>query len=275
VPLQRPSVRVRPGVALLALALTTAAAGAQAPFAPPADVAEPPANAARTDSGLASTVLTPGQGAVRPEATDMVTLHYTGWVSSDGRMFDSSLSRGTPATFPLNRVMEGFRECVLLMTVGEKRRCWLTEELAYRDQPGRPDGMVVFDVELLDTRRNPTIPPPDVKAPPDTAKKTESGLAYMVLRPGTGTRHPSAASRVTVHYTGWTTDGKMFDSSLARGAPATFGLTDVIPGWTEGVQLMVEGERARFWIPEAIAYKGQAGQPAGMLVFDIELIRIE
>jgi peptidylprolyl isomerase len=257
---------------LLTLAGTLAA---QSPFAPPPDVAEPPAEAVKTASGLASRVLTPSQGTVKPEATDMVTVHYTGWVSSDGRMFDSSLSRGNPAMFPLNRVMTGFRECVLLMTVGEKRRCWLTEELAYRDQPGRPDGMVVFDVELLDTRRNPTIPPPDVKAPPEDATKTASGLAYKVLRPGSGTRNPSAASRVTVHYSGWTTDGKLFDSSLARGAAATFGLTDVIAGWTEGVQLMVEGERTRFWIPEALAYKGQAGQPAGVLVFDIELIRIE
>jgi peptidylprolyl isomerase len=80
---------------------------------------------------------------------------------------------------------------------------------------------------------------------------------------------------VVVNYTGWTTDGRMFDSSVARGAPATMGLDDVIRGWTEGVGLMVEGERARFWIPEAMAYKGEAGQPRGMLVFDIELIKIQ
>jgi peptidylprolyl isomerase len=78
---------------------------------------------------------------------------------------------------------------------------------------------------------------------------------------------------VTVHYTGWTTDGKMFDSSVARGEPATFRLDQVIPGWTEGLQMMVEGEKRRFWIPARLAYEGQAG-PQGMLVFDIELIRI-
>ena len=81
---------------------------------------------------------------------------------------------------------------------------------------------------------------------------------------------------MTAHYTGWTTDGKMFDTSLTRGMPLTVNLeTDVISGWTEGLQLMVEGERTRFWIPENLAYKGQAGSPRGMLVFDIELIRIE
>ena len=96
----------------------------------------------------------------------------------------------------------------------------------------------------------------------------------MVLQPGTGTRHPRPTDRVTVHYTGWTTDGKMFDSSVARGEPSTFGVDRVIAGWSQGLQLMVEGEKRRFWIPESLAYQGQAGQPAGMLVFDVELLRI-
>ena len=118
------------------------------------------------------------------------------------------------------------------------------------------------------------MPPPDVAAPPADAKRTASGIAYKVLKPGTGTAHPSRSSRVTVHYTGWQTTGKMFDSSVMRGQPATFGLGDVIPGWTEGVQLMVVGEKTRFWIPQDLAYKGQSGSPAGMLVFDVELIAI-
>ena len=116
--------------------------------------------------------------------------------------------------------------------------------------------------------------PPDVKSAPRDAKKTASGLAYTVLTPGPGKKHPTAASSVTVHYTGWTTDGKMFDSSVTRGQPATFPLNRVIAGWTEGVQLMVEGEKTRFWIPEALAYKGQRA-PYGVLVFDIELMKIE
>ena len=118
-------------------------------------------------------------------------------------------------------------------------------------------------------------PPPDVAAPPGDAQKRPSGLASKVLTPGKGTRHPRPNSRVTVHYTGWTTDGKMFDSSVSRGAPITFGLDEVITGWTEGVQMMVEGEKRRLWIPESLAYQGQPGMPAGMLVFDVELIKIE
>ena len=111
-------------------------------------------------------------------------------------------------------------------------------------------------------------------APPADAQHSESGLAWKVLKAGTGTVHPSKAGVVRVHYTGWTTDGKMFDSSLAKGAPATFGLTDVIPGWTEGLQLMSEGESRRFWIPKGLAYRGAPGKPEGMLVFDIELLEI-
>jgi peptidylprolyl isomerase len=116
--------------------------------------------------------------------------------------------------------------------------------------------------------------PADVSAPPADAMKTASGLAYKVIRPGMGTTHPTATSSVTVHYTGWTTDGKMFDSSLTRGAPATFPLNRVIKGWTEGLQLMVEGEKTRFWIPEPLAYGGRRA-PYGMLVFDVELLRVE
>ena len=67
----------------------------------------------------------------------------------------------------------------------------------------------------------------------------------------------------------------MFDTSLTSGGPRTLSLEEVIRGWTEGMQLMVEGEKTRFWIPEALAYKGEMGSPRGMLVFDVELVRIE
>jgi FKBP-type peptidyl-prolyl cis-trans isomerase len=117
--------------------------------------------------------------------------------------------------------------------------------------------------------------PADVAAPPADATVTASGLASRQLEAGTGTQHPGPRSRVLVHDSGWTTDGKMFDSSVSRGEPIAFGLYQVIPGWTEGVQLMVEGEKRRLWIPEALAYRGRPGAPAGMLVFDVELIRIE
>lgn len=116
--------------------------------------------------------------------------------------------------------------------------------------------------------------PPDVAAPPADAETTASGLASKVITEGSGTENPRATDTVEVHYTGWTTDGEMFDSSVTRGEPAQFPLDGVIVGWTEGLQLMVEGETRRLWIPEELAYNGQPGRPAGMLVFDVELIRI-
>jgi len=201
-----------------------------------------------------------------------VTVHYTGW-TTDGKMFDSSVSRGKPATFPLDGVIAGWTEGVQLMVAGETRRFWIPETLAYKGQRGRPSGMLVFDVKLLSFSESPTQAPSDVKAAPGDAKKTSSGLAYKVINPGVGGRHPRLSSSVTVHYSGWTTDGKLFDSSVVRGEPATFPLDGVIPGWTEGLQLMVEGEKTRFWIPQQLAYKGQSA-PYGMLVFDVELIKI-
>jgi peptidylprolyl isomerase len=254
-----------------------ASEGGQQPPAPktiqaPEDVAKPPADAVTTPSGLASKVLQPGKGTVKPSPTDLVTVHYTGW-TTDGKMFDSSVAAGKPVTFPLNRLIKGWGEGVPLMVVGEKRRFWIPQSLAYNGQPGRPAGMLVFDIELIDANPSPSVPPPDVAAPPKDAKRTPSGLAYKSLRPGDGGRHPSANSTVTVHYTGWTTDGKMFDTSLEKGQPISFGLGDVIQGWTEGVQLMTVGEKMRFWIPERLAYKGE--RPRGTLVFDVELLAIK
>jgi len=126
--------------------------------------------------------------------------------------------------------------------------------------------------------RPPGIPPPpDVAAPPANATKTASGIAWIIVKPGTGTIHPKATSTVTVHYTGWKTDGEMFDSSLTRGEPAEFPLNGVIKGWTEGVQLMVLREKRRFWIPGPLAYDliPDPSKPKGMLVFDIELLDIK
>ncbi|MDP0491527.1 MAG: FKBP-type peptidyl-prolyl cis-trans isomerase [Verrucomicrobiota bacterium JB023] len=246
----------------------------------PSDVKAPPADAEKTDSGLASKVLQKGEGTEKPGPRDRVTVHYSGW-TTDGKLFDSSVQRGETITFGLNQVIPGWTEGLQLMVKGEKRRFWIPAELAYGEtpsRPGAPAGMLVFDVELFDFEKAPEPPkvPADVAAAPDDAETTESGLASKVLEKGEGETHPKATDTVTVHYSGWTTDGQLFDSSVVRGQPTSFPLNRVIKGWTEGVQLMVEGEKRRFWIPADLAYGENpgGGAPGGTLVFDVELLEI-
>ena len=245
----------------------------------PADVASPPADALKTATGLAYKVLTAGTGAEHPGPKDKVTVNYTGW-TTDGAAFDSSTKRGKPATFGVDKVIPGWTEGLQLMAVGEKTRFWIPEEIAYKGRAGKPAGMLVFDVELVSITPAPKpIPAPeDVAAPSKGAKKTKSGLASKVLTPGTGKEHPKEESVVVVDYTGWTKDGTMFDSSVTRGKPASFSLNRVIAGWTEGVQLMVVGEKRRFWIPADLAYGDtpkRPGAPSGDLTFDVELKEIK
>lgn len=106
---------------------------------------------------------------------------------------------------------------------------------------------------------------------------TASGLQYQVLKEGTGA-HPKATDSVTCHYEGRLIDGKIFDSSYKRGEPATFGLQQVIAGWTEGLQLMREGAKYRFFIPYILGYgasgAGQSIPPYATLIFDVELINV-
>ncbi len=106
---------------------------------------------------------------------------------------------------------------------------------------------------------------------------TASGLQYKVVQMGTGPK-PKTTDKVTVQYTGKLIDGKKFDSSLDRGKPATFSLNSVIPGWTEGLQLMPVGSKFEFYIPSELAYKDHAPSAIGpdqVLVFDVELLSIE
>jgi FKBP-type peptidyl-prolyl cis-trans isomerase len=158
---------------------------------------------------------------------------------------------------------------------------WIPERIAFGPvpSPGRPAGDLVLDVELLDIQAPGVAPdvPEDLTAPPADALTTRTGLKSKVLKAGSGREHPSSTDRVLVNYAGWTLDGQMFDNSYSRGEPTAFGVDEVIPGWTEGLQLMVEGERRRLWIPAKLAY-GEAprpGAPAGPLVFDVELLQIQ
>jgi FKBP-type peptidyl-prolyl cis-trans isomerase len=257
----------------------------------PADVAAPPANAQKTPKGVSYKVLKKGKGGAKPAASDSVRVHYTGW-TTDGRMFDSSVVKGEPATFPLTGVIAGWTDGIPVMAVGDRVRFWIPEELAYKGSPGKPQGMLVFDVELLEIMPPQNDPhggdphghgkqpaaqsaPPDVAAPPKDAKKSPKGVFYKILQPAKkpGPK-PTATDTVKVHYTGWTTDGQMFDSSVGK-QPIEFPLTGVIQGWTDAIPMLSVGDKARLWIPQELAYQGQEGAPKGMLVFDVELLDIK
>jgi peptidylprolyl isomerase len=202
----------------------------------------------------------------------MVVVHYSGW-TTDGELFDSSVARGKPVRLRLDTVIDGWTEGLQLMTEGERRRLWIPEELAYAGLEGRPRGMLVFDVELLEMVQPPPAPV-DVGGPPAEAEEIRSGLWSMVLVEGSGGERPRSSDTVLVHYSGWTTDGELFDTTALRGEPASFQLDKVIKGWRFGLQEMVEGERRRFWVDEKLAYQGQEGTPKGMLVFEVELLAV-
>jgi FKBP-type peptidyl-prolyl cis-trans isomerase len=217
-------------------------------------------------------VLGKGTGKRHPKPTDVVRAKFTGW-PPNGQPFGPP----EPSLLTMAQQPPGWAEALGQMVEGEKRRLWMPAALAYGNVPGGPTDDLVLDLELIAIPDAPKAPP-DVKEPPKDAQKLPSGLAYKILTHGKGTAHPTATSRVTIHYTGWTKAGRMFDSSVLRGQPLTIGLNQVIPGWTQGVPVMVEGDKMRLWIPAALAYGEKSADPAdpvGDLVFDLELISIK
>lgn len=251
----------------------------------PPDVAAAPADAEKSKSGLAWKVLQKGEGDRRPGRYDIVTLNYTGW-TPDGRMFLTSQKPSSEKEDRLEEFMPGWLEGVQLMLPGEKRRFWIPGKLAYgesdtdSDEPDldRPKGPVVCDIELVDFQVGPRPPrpiPEDVAEVPQNAERSKSGLAWRVLEKGTGKEHPAPASVVSIHYAGWTTDGKMVSSSFTALKPATFVVGDAMPGWREAIPMMVVGETRRLWIPQNLAFGGRPGYTEGMLVYDIQLVEIK
>ena len=214
-------------------------------------------------------------------------VHYSGW-QTDGYNFDSSLNRGVPATFGLNQVIKGWTEGVQLMVEGEKRRFWIPGELAYGKlegelrplgpdgkRPGSPLGQLCFDIELIKILR-PHPTPANLTAAPADAEVNTSGVASKVVKAGSGEARPSPTDNVQLHYTAWTTDGTMLESTLPAERPETIPLKRTIKGFTEAVQMMVEGETRRIWVPQNMAY-GETPPPTapkGMLIFEVELLKI-
>lgn len=248
------------------------AASEPAAPAPPAALT-PPTDAETTASGLAYQVLSEGTGSEKPDANDLALVHYTGWVSEDGSVFDSSVARGKPALLPLEALIEGWTEGLQLMTEGAKWRLWIPGDLAYEGIEGRPQGMLVFDLELLDVRPIPDVPAELAAAPAD-AESGRNGLAWKVLDAGDGGESPGRGDTVKVHYIGWNAEGQWFDASYAKGMPATLEFDTLIEGWKRALGEMTPGEKRRLWVPASLAYANDPAGPQGPLVFEVELIEV-
>lgn len=243
----------------------------EAPAAP--ENLSPPADAETTASGLAYKVLEEGTGANQPDPNDLVVVHYTGWNATDGSVFDSSVARGEASLLPLEALIQGWTEGLQLMTEGAKWRLWIPGELAYKGIEGRPQGMLVFDVDLLEVRKIPSLPEhlPD---PPADAEKSRSGLAWKVLQEGTGDERPGPGDKVKVEYIAWNQEGKWVDATYAKGSPATLEFDGVIKGWQEALRDMAPGEMRRLWVPARLAYGNDPSQPHGPMVFQVKLLEI-
>jgi peptidylprolyl isomerase len=236
----------------------------QSPASVPPAVA--PADALRTASGLRHMIVRGGGPGEPAGPNDKVVVRYT--MRGTGGKIVARTTDDQPETIPMGSLPTGWAEGMTLLVPGDTATLWVPADLAYGDP-------LTIEVALVDIVRGRDVAKLPIAAPPADAKRTASGVAYVVIREGSGTAHPGVNDRIKAHYVGWTTDGKQFDSSYERGEPIDFTPTNVIKGWTEAIGLMVVGEKTRFWIPQQLAYEGKPGRPAGMLVFDIELIAFE
>ena len=225
------------------------------------------------DDGLEVWDVKEGKGEA-VQAGAKLKVHYTGWLT-DGTVFDSSVGRKEPEEFPLNRLIKGWQEGVPGLKVGGVRRLKIPPELGYgeKERDKIPaNSTLVFEIELLEVENQAMLPDLNAK---DWKKLGDKGLEIWDVKEGEGAAVKAGAT-VTVHYTGWLTNGKQFDSSVG-GDPISFPLTQVIKGWTDGIPGMKPGGIRRLKIPSELGY-GKAGAgsdipPNSTLVFEVQLIK--
>ncbi len=241
-----------------------------------------------TSSGLKYVELALGTGE-SPKPGQTIVVNYTGTLE-DGTQFDSSFDRGQPGEFIVGRLIDGFDEGVSTMKIGGKRKLIIPPQLGYGAEGAGggiipPNATLIFEVELLAIRPEPTPLPEIAPAtpPPVTGQEITAGtgLKYIDIQVGTGAT-PQSGQTLSVHYTGWVqSNGSKFDSSLDRGEPFTFviGVGQVIDGWDQGIATMQVGGKRRLIIPPELAY-GEQGFPPKIpanatLVFDVELLDVQ
>lgn len=239
----------------------------------PGNVGAAPSDAKKTKKGIPYVILKPGTGTVKPKGDDSLYIKYTAWDVKGKRTSTTwKIKSQEPRELSFRKMMPGWKSVLGDMVVGERRIAWLPAKLAHLKKRAFKKGPRTVDFELVNVKVAP-IAPKDLKRPPKGATKTASGLIYKKLKAGTGTVKPGPKADVKASYAGWSRKGTCIDFTV-KGEPYKFNLGNVMKGWSEGVQLMVVGDKYRFWIPQRIAYNGLEGRPAGQLVFDIELTEI-
>lgn len=258
----------------VALLIASLCAAAVEPLRPPPNLGSAPATATETASGMSYIVIKPASDPGRFVTGEFVEFRLDAW-SSDGTTRANARQDGAQVRSIRSLASEqpGLARALLTTPVGETRRWWILADRLKPGYPGMPDLAHVMDLTVLG-EKNPVQTPADLRAPPADAVRTPSGLSYRVLKRGAGGARPSPASTIEIHYSGWTLDGRLFDSSVARDQRASFPLDQLIPGWQEGILLMSRGDSFRFWIPGPLAYDTPTASPdtpKGTLVFDITL----
>ncbi|MFT4926313.1 MAG: hypothetical protein ACI8WB_002411 [Phenylobacterium sp.] len=246
----------------------------------PKDVSKAPTSAVTFIDGINYVVLEKGSGKLASK--QYVRSLATAWTSIDGKTRFSAKEDGADVTDPdsLTAMTPGLAQALKATPIGERRRWWIAAKLMKPGWGGMIQGNYTVDIKVLD-QMDPIKAPANLSQAPANAITTPTGLKYLVVKKGLKQakekrQKPTHSNTVRAHYSGWTTDGNMFDSSVLRGKPLEFELGRVIKGWQEGLTFMSVGDKYRFWIPVNLAYGAnpRPGAPKGDLVFDVELMGI-
>ncbi len=233
----------------------------------------------KTASGLEYTITEKGNGK-RAQKGDKISVHYTGKLTNDS-VFDSSVRKGVPFEFRvgLGSVVKGWDEAFLLLNEGDKATIKFGPDLGYGDKDNGPipaNSTLIFEVEFLQITQE-AIQPYEIK-PKDTVT-TASGIKYAIIK-ANKSGESAVGKKVTVNYTGFLKDGKMFDSSLDRNQPLVvdIGKGKLFPGLDEAISLMHNGEKGRFIIPSKLAFGERGGGPVppdSDIIMDLEVIDVK
>lgn len=231
----------------------------------------------QTPSGVKIEILKSGNGP-KAEPGNMVLVHYTGRLTND-TVFDDSRKRGRPIRFTLGKgqVIKGWDEGIAYLHQGDVARLTIPPAMAYGDRDLGiipPNSALIFDVEVLEVI--PVVKPQPFNVTGLDTLKYESGLQVIIIKQGEGPT-PAAGDVVKVHYSGYFTDGRMFDSSVERAMPLVIkaGHGQVIKGWDEALLKLPVGTKARLILPPQLAYGDREVGPIpanSTLVFDVEIL---